>query len=47
MITPEEFNRKKDDDEEMETLPTTAVLIIIVLSGLIGVFIVCEAIFGL
>lgn len=47
MISPEEYNRKKDDDEELEKLPTTAVVVIIVLAGLVGVFIVCEAIFGL
>jgi hypothetical protein len=46
MITPEEYNRKKDDDEEMGKLPTTADVVIIVLASLVGVFIVCEAIFG-
>ena len=47
MITPEEYNREIDYEEESEKLPTTAVVIIIVLAGLVGVFIVCEAIFGL
>ena len=47
MITPEEYNRKKDEDEEMGQLPTTAVVVIIVLASLVGVFIVCEAILGL
>lgn len=46
MITPEEYNRDKEDDEELEKLPTTAVVIIIVLASLVGVFIICEAIFG-
>ena len=47
MTTPEEYNRKHDDDEELVELPTIAVVIILVLASLLGVFIVCEAIFGL
>lgn len=53
MITPEEYEKRvkqpdiveiKDDDMK---LPVPAVVIIIVLSGLVGIFIVCEAILGL
>ena len=47
MITYEEYNKKKDDEiDDLEKLPITAVVIIIVLSSLIGVLIVCNAIYG-
>ena len=47
MVTPEEYTKNKDDEEDLGKLPTSAVIIIIVLASLVGVFIVCEAIFGL
>lgn len=51
MITPEEYEKRvkspiTDEDDDMK-LPIPAVITIIVLSGLVGIFIVCEAIFGL
>lgn len=48
MITYEEYDKKKDDEaEDLENLPTTAVVITIVLSSLIGVFIVFDALLGI
>ena len=48
MITYEEYNKNRDngDDTDMK-LPVTAIVIIIVLLSLVGVFIVCQAIYGL
>ena len=51
MITPEEYEKRvkspiTDEDDDMK-LPIPAVITIIVLSGLVGLFIVCEAILGL
>lgn len=48
MITYEEYNKKRNSgDDTDEKLPITAIVIIIVLLSLVGVFIVCQAIFGL
>lgn len=53
MITPEEYEKrvKSQITEEVEDdnmrLPIPVVIAIIVLSSLIGIFIVCKAIFGL
>ena len=51
MITPEEYEKRvkspiTDEDDDMK-LPIPAVITIIVLSSLIGIIIVCKAIFGL
>ena len=52
MITPEEYEKRvkspitEDVEEDNIKLPIPAVVTIIVLSSLIGIFIVCEAIFG-
>ena len=48
MITYEEYtkNRNHEDDTDKK-LPVTAIVIIIVLLSLVGVFIVCQAIYGL
>ena len=51
MITPEEYEKRvmspiTDEEDDMK-LPVPVVVIIIVLSSLIGIFIICEAIFGL
>ena len=51
MITPEEYEKRVEspitDEEDNIKLPIPAVVTIIVLSSLIGIIIVCEAIFGL
>ena len=53
MITPEEYEKRvkspitEDVEEDNIKLPIPAVVTIIVLSSLIGIFIVCKAIFGL
>ena len=51
MITPEEYEKRvkspiTDEDDDMK-LPIPVVVTIIVLSSLIGIFIVCKAILGL
>jgi hypothetical protein len=51
MITPEEYEKRvkspiTDEDDDVK-LPIPVVVTIIVLSSLIGIFIVCKAIFGL
>ncbi len=53
MITPEEYEKRvkspiteEVEDDDMK-LPIPVVVIIVVLSSLIGIFIVCKAIFGL
>ena len=51
MITPEEYEKRvkspiTDEDDDLK-LPIPAVVTIIVLSSLIGIIIVCKAIFGL
>ena len=51
MITPEEYEKRvkspiTDKDDDMK-LPVPVVVIIVVVSSIIGLFIVCEAIFGL
>lgn len=51
MITPEEYEKRvkspiSDEEDDMK-LPVPVVVIIVVLSSLIGIFIVCKAIFGL
>ena len=50
MITPEEYEKRvksqiTDEEDDMK-LPIPVVVIIVVISSLIGLFIVCEAIFG-
>ena len=50
MITPEEYEKRvkspiTDEEDDMK-LPIPVVVTIIVLSSLIGIIIVCEAIFG-
>ena len=51
MITPEEYEKRVKspitDEEDNIKLPIPVVVIIIVLSSLIGIFIVCKAILGL
>ncbi len=52
MISYEEYERRvnspiTDKDEDIRIIPVPVVVVIIVLSSLIGIFIVCEAIFGL
>jgi hypothetical protein len=53
MITPEEYEKRvkspitEDVEEDNIKLPIPAVVTIIVISSLIGIFIVCKAIFGL
>ena len=53
MITPEVYEKRvktpipADVEDDDMRLPIPVVVIIIVLSSLIGIFIVCEAIFGL
>ena len=51
MITPEEYEKRVKspitDEEDNIKLPIPEVVIIIVLSSLIGIFIVCKAILGL
>ncbi len=53
MITPEEYEKRvkspitEDVEEDNIKLPIPAVVTIIVLSSLIGIFIVCKAILGL
>ena len=51
MISYEEYEKRvkspiTDEDDDMK-LPIPAVVIIVVLSSLIGIIIVCKAIFGL
>ena len=51
MITPEEYEKRvkspiTDEEDDMK-LPVPVVVIIVVISSIIGLFIVCEAIFGL
>ena len=51
MISCEEYEKRvkspiTDEDDDM-SLPVPVVVIIVVISSLIGLFIVCEAIFGL
>ena len=51
MITPEEYEKRvkspiTDEDDDMK-LPIPAVVIIVVISSLIGIFIICKAILGL
>ena len=46
MISYEEYNKKRDD-ENIEKLPTTLIVIVIVLLSLVGIYIVSEAIYGL
>jgi len=46
MIPYEEYNKNKDEDDLYEKLPVPAIVAIIVLCSLIGIFIVCEAIYG-
>ena len=51
MITPEEYEKRvksqiTDEEDDMK-LPIPVVVIIVVISSLIGLFIVCKAIFGL
>jgi len=53
MITPEEYEKRvkspitEDVEEDNIKLPIPVVVTIIVLSSLIGIFIVCKAILGL
>lgn len=51
MITPEEYEKRVKspitDEEDNIKLPIPAVVTIIVLSSLIGIFIVCKAIMRL
>ena len=51
MITPEEYEKRVKspitDEEDNIKLPIPAVVTIIVISSLFGIFIVCKAIFGL
>ena len=51
MITPEEYEKRvksqiTDEEDDMK-LPVLVVVIIVVLSSLIGIFIICKAILGL
>ena len=51
MITPEEYEKRvkspiTDEDDDLK-LPVPVVVIIVVIFSLIGIFIVCKAIFGL
>ena len=51
MITPEEYEKRvksqiTDEEDDMK-LPILVVVIIVVLSSLIGIFIICKAILGL
>lgn len=47
MIPYEEYNKNKyDEDDLYEKLPVPAIVAIIVLCSLIGIFIVCGAIYG-
>ena len=48
MIPYEEYGKDKyDEDDSYEKLPVSAIVAIIVLCSLIGLFIVCAAIYGL
>ena len=53
MITPEEYEKRvkppisAEDEEDNIKLPIPAVVIVIVLSSIVGIIIVCKAIFGL
>lgn len=48
MISYEEYDKKKNsDDEDYEKLPTVVIVIVIVLLSLVGIYIVCDAIYGL
>ncbi len=48
MITYEEYNKNRNNEFDTDKkLPVTAIVIIIVLLSLVGVFIVCQAIYGL
>ncbi len=53
MITSEEYEKRvkspitEDVEEDDMNLPIPVVVIIVVISSLIGIFIICEAIFGL
>ena len=47
MIPNEEYNKNRhDEDDPVEKLPVTAIVIIIALFSLVGIFIVCQAIYG-
>lgn len=48
MIPYEQYNKENyDEDDFGENLPVTAIVIMIVLFSLAGIFIVCSAIYGL
>jgi len=53
MITPEEYEKRvkspitEDVEEDDMKLPIPVVVIIVVISSLIGIFIICKAILGL
>lgn len=48
MIPYEEYGKDKyDEDDPYEKLPLSTIVVIIVLCSLVGIFIVCAAIYGL
>jgi len=48
MIPYEEYGKDKyDEDDPYEKLPLSTIVAIIVLCSLVGIFIVCAAIYGL
>ena len=52
MITPEEYEKRvkspiTDEEDDDMKLPIPVVIAIVVISSLIGIFIVCKAILGL
>lgn len=48
MISYEEYNKDRhDEDDSYEKLPVPAIVAIIVSCSLVGIFIVCGAIYGL
>lgn len=46
MISFEEYDKIKVNEDEDLHLPTAAVVLVIVLSSLVGILIICEAIYG-
>ncbi len=48
MIPYEEYNKNRyEENDPIVKLPVTAIVIIIVLFSLIGIIIVCQAVYGL
>lgn len=49
MISYEEYDKRHNnkDEDDIERMPITLIIILIVLCSLVGIYIVCDAIYGL